>query len=271
MVSHGRNLIEVDSIFGRIEAFEDDLVTDQIVAFGAHTRPELAFLLTFVDAGDGVFDLGAHIGSFAIPLAQKVGPGGRIVVVEGLPETFVVLERNLRRSVPQATASLVNALIASAGQRYAAQTPQGNTGANFFSPAAGGEGVAVPATTLDALCHAHFFPRVVKIDLEGFEAFALEGGRELLARRPIIYAEIADQLLRRTGASVAQLDGLLQGHGYRYFRNVGDRNAAHDNYLVAELPNLAAGGDFFDVLAIHGDDERLSRFVAPSTSTLGAT
>ncbi|HET7065655.1 MAG TPA: FkbM family methyltransferase [Rudaea sp.] len=271
MVGHKRGFIEVDSIFGRIEAFEDDLVTDQIVAFGAHTRPELAFLLSFVDAGDSLFDLGAHIGSFAIPLAQKIGPGGRIVVVEGLPETFVVLERNMRRLVPHGASVLVNALIASAGQRYAAQTPQGNTGANFFAPAAGGEGIAVPATTLDALCHAHFFPRVVKMDLEGFEAFALEGGRELLARRPIIYAEIADQLLRRCGASVAQLDTLLQDHGYRYFRNVGDRNAAHDNYLVAELPTLAAGGDFFDVLAIHRDDERLQRVFVTSTAKVDAS
>jgi FkbM family methyltransferase len=245
-------------------------VTDQIVAFGAHTRPELAFLLTFVDAGDSVFDLGGHIGSFAIPLAQKIGPGGRILVVEGLPETFVVLERNLRRSGPHAKALLVNALIASAGQRYVAQTPQGNTGANYFAPVDGGEAVAVPATTLDALCHAHFFPRVVKMDLEGFEAFALEGGRGLLARRPIIYAEIADQLLRRCGASVFQLDALLQEHGYRYFRNVGDRNAAHDDYVVAELPTLAAGGDFFDVLAIHRDDERLERVCVASTAKADA-
>ena len=263
MIGHERGLIEVDSIFGRIEAFENDLVTDQIVAFGAHTRPELAFLLTFVDAGDSVFDLGAHIGSFAIPLAQKIGPRGRILVVEGLPETFVVLERNMRRLVPSGGAALVNVLIASASQRYAAQTPQGNTGANFFAPTVGDEGVAVPATTLDALCNAHFFPRIVKIDLEGFEVFALEGGRELLARRPIIYAEVADQLLRRCGASVAQLDALLQGHGYRYFRNVGDRNAAHDRFIVAELPTRAAGGDFFDVLAIHRDDERLGRVVVP--------
>ena len=270
MVSYERGLIEVDSIFGRIEAFENDLVTDQVVAFGAHTRPELAFLLTVVDAADRVFDLGAHIGSFAIPLAQKIGPAGRILIVEGLPETFGVLERNVRRLVLPGAATLVNVLIASAGQRYAAQTPQGNTGANFFAPTAGDEGVAVPATTLDALCQAHFFPRVVKIDLEGFELFALEGGRELLARRPIIYAEVADQLLRRCGASVAQLDALLRGHGYRYFRNVGDRNAAHDNYLVAELPTLAAGGDFFDLLGIHRDDERLARVLVASTAKVDA-
>ena len=66
-------LPEVDTIFGRIRAFPGDLITEQLVSFGAHTRPELAFLLNMVDEGDGVFDLGAHIGTFALPIARKVG------------------------------------------------------------------------------------------------------------------------------------------------------------------------------------------------------
>ena len=68
-----------------MEAFANDLVTNQIKKFGAHTRPELAFLLSVVDEGDAVFDIGGHIGTFAIPLAQKVGPSGRVLVVEPSP------------------------------------------------------------------------------------------------------------------------------------------------------------------------------------------
>ena len=259
-----RTLVEVESIFGRIEAFADDLITDQIVAFGAHTRPEIAFLLSVVDEGDRVFDLGGHIGSFAIPLAKKVGPRGSIVVVEGLPETFAVLERNLKRSAGAARTIAINALIAKPGVSYEASTPQGNTGASFFRPTADAGTAGIPTASLEALCHTYFFPRVVKIDLEGFEAFALSSAPALLARRPIVYAEVADLLLRRAGATVDQLDGLLSANGYRYFHNIGDRNAAHDDFAVAELPSLCAGGEFFDVLAVHRDDERLSRLIAKS-------
>jgi hypothetical protein len=46
-------------------------------------------------------------------------------------------------------------------------------------------------------------------------------------------------------------------HDYRLFRNVGERNANHDNFVVAELTSLQEGGEFFDVLAIHRDDHRL--------------
>lgn len=257
-----KNTVEVRAIFGALEAFPDDLITNQIVAFGAHTRPELGFLLSVVDPGDDVFDLGAHIGSFAIPLAQRIAPAGRILAVEALPETFAVLERNLRRSALLPRATPLHALIAPAGSRYAAQIRDENTGASFFLPTLGDEHVAVATTTLDALCHACFVPRVVKIDLEGFEVFALSGAQGLLATRPIIYAEVAEVLLQRCGSAVDQLDAMLASHGYRYFRNVGERNAAHDEFVVAELPTLAAGGEFFDVLAVHRDDARIGRLLA---------
>lgn len=252
-------VVEVDSIFGTIEAFAGDLITDHIVAFGAHTRPELAFLLAVVEPGDAVFDLGAHIGSFTIPLARRIGEAGRIVAVEGLPSTFALLERNLRRHAAAAVA--LNALVAPSAQTYGVQTPTGNTGASYFvrDPT---RALPIVCVTLDALCERWFVPRVVKLDLEGFEAFALASAPRLLARRPIIYAEVAEAQLRRNGAGVNELERLLGGNGYRYFRNVGERNAPHDEYVVAELPSLAAGGDFFDVLAIHRDDPRLARLLA---------
>jgi hypothetical protein len=70
------NIIEMDAMFGTVYAFADDLVTDQMISFGAHTRPELAFLMSVVQSGDTVFDIGGHIGTFAIPLAQKNWDGG---------------------------------------------------------------------------------------------------------------------------------------------------------------------------------------------------
>jgi hypothetical protein len=69
-------------------------------------------------------------------------------------------------------------------------------------------------------------------------------------------------LLRRQGATVIELDRLLRGNGYRLFRNAGERNAAHDNFVVAELSALMDGGRFLDVVAVHRDDERLAAVVA---------
>ena len=44
-------LLEVDTVFGRIWTFDNDIITNQILQFGAHTRPELAFLLSVIRPG----------------------------------------------------------------------------------------------------------------------------------------------------------------------------------------------------------------------------
>ena len=252
-------LVEVTATFGRMEAFANDLVTDQIKKFGAHTRPELAFLLNVVDEGDEVFDIGGHIGTFAIPLAQKVGPTGRVLVVEASPANFTLLRHNIARLAPDTHVCLLNLIVAPPGQLYALREDAENSGAHVFVPASCKEAVAVSSTSLDALCDNNFTPRVVKIDIEGWEALVLSQAPVLLASRPIIYAEVNDRQLQRIGSSTELLDRTLRENGYRLFRNVGERNAGHDRFVIAELTTLATGGDFFDVLAVHRYDERLVR------------
>ena len=90
-----REIVSVTTVYGSMFAFSDDLVTRQIRDFGTHTRPEVAFLLSVVREGDRVFDIGAHIGTFTVPLAQKVGPAGAVVAVEGAIDTYDVAVRNV--------------------------------------------------------------------------------------------------------------------------------------------------------------------------------
>lgn len=248
------NTIEVDSIFGRIEAFPNDLATNQIVSFGAHTRPELAFLLSIIRHGDDVFDIGGHIGTFAIPIAQKIGASGRVLVVEGSSANFELLRRNIDRFNLGHIAYPIRAVIGNVMKRYAAvQNPEPNSGATFFIQDQGG----VSATSIDDLLLAHFVPRVIKIDIEGLEFAALSAAPSLLTHRPILYVEVSGEQLRRSGSSINELNDLLKTYGYRLFRNIGDRNASHDDFVVRELYCLPDGGDFFDVLAIHRQDSRL--------------
>jgi hypothetical protein len=92
--------IKVTAIFGTVVAFKDDLITQQIIRFGAHTRPELAFLLNIINPRDKVFDIGAHIGTFAIPIAAKVGSQGRVLAVEGDPIIIQSPGRESRKQWP---------------------------------------------------------------------------------------------------------------------------------------------------------------------------
>ena len=255
------DLVEVQSVHGPMLAFKDDFITKQILRFGAHTRPEIAFVVSVVESGDAVFDLGAHIGTYSIPLARKAGSEGKLLAVEATRRTFSVLERNLRDAGLATKITTVNALIGRTGQSYTAHTPEGNTGGTYYAVADDG-GDSVGAVTLDELCQRYFTPRVIKIDIEGGELSAFAESSVLQRTRPIVYAEVNRKALELQDASVGGMQTLFRDAGYRMFRNVGDRHASHDNFVVAELDALPTNKNNFDVMAIHRDDPRLDAFLS---------
>jgi FkbM family methyltransferase len=253
--------VRLETRLGPIHAFENDRITRHLIEFGAHSRPELAMLLDFVDPGDRVFDLGAHIGAFALPLARKAGPGGTVLAVEADATHFGVLRSNIALQRLR-TITPVRLLIGPDDTALTVGEREGNTGARHFVPAGeGAPAVDTPRATLDDLADRHGLPRVIKMDIEGFEHFALSHGADtVLAAGPLLYVEICEaQLNRATGATTQGIGDLLTARGYRLFRNVGPGNADHDDYDLRPLERLVDGGEFFNVLAIHRDDPRLSR------------
>ena len=77
------------------------------------------------------------------------------------------------------------------------------------------------------------------------ELAALRTAQKLLAQRPLLYLEICGEHLARYGAAPAELEALLKGYGYRFFRNVGERNSGHDSFILHAVNSLAEGGSFF--------------------------
>lgn len=172
-------VVAARTLFGPFACFPGDLINGQLLAFGAHTRNELAMLLAFVEPGDVVYDIGAHIGAFAVPLAAAAGEAGRLVAVEAHADNYDRLLRNLdARGLlsPSRGARAVHAGIGGPG-KFAAQKLAGDTGAAWFrsDPAAQS---GPPSVSLNALHDAQGGGRVdlVKIDIEGMELAALRSG-----------------------------------------------------------------------------------------------
>jgi FkbM family methyltransferase len=186
-----------------------------------------------------------------------------VLAVEALPRTFRVLQRNLRKNSVDEIAEAVNALIAPPGLRYAPVRNRGNSGGTRFEPTEEAN-ASVEAVGIDTLCERYFHPRVIKIDVEGFDLPALAASEMIQDIRPILYAEVSARGLRRIGKSIDDFNELLQTHNYRLFRNMAPRNASSDAFEIRELAHLGEGGDFFDVLAIHRLDERLPIFAYPN-------
>jgi FkbM family methyltransferase len=259
----------VHSIYGEIECYKKDLITDQIEAYGAHTRPEFAFAFAALDPGANVFDLGAHIGTFSLGALKKLRPGTQLLCVEGNTVTFSILARNLDGRGPAEITPLCGFVGASSGMSY--QERPGNTGAGRLVRDKGGAEIAT--LHIDTLAKDYFPPDYIKIDVEGLEFAALSESRILCERRPILYMEVGREALRNHGHTPGDLDRLLKRLGYRFFVNDFDRNAAHDLFSVKQISGLVRWRGLFDALCVPEGSEverALSRLSRPSSIRLAS-
>ena len=137
----------------------------------------------FVQPGDLVFDIGAHVGDRVASFCRL---GARVVAVEPQP-AFVRLLKLLysrRKNVvieavaigrqPGITGMLINAdnpTVSTVSEDFvrAAQGAPGWEGQNWTNS------LSVPMTTLDLLIERHGQPCFIKVDVEGFEEEVLQG------------------------------------------------------------------------------------------------
>jgi FkbM family methyltransferase len=144
----------------------------------------------FVDAllrpGDVVLDVGANHGVYALPMARKVGPDGRVLAFEPARDTA----RRLRKS------AALNALPAlEIEQKALGEHPGTATLAHGRSPElhqiGTGPGEPVEVKRLDDYRHVLGGLRFVKLDAEGFEEPILRGGAALLeSEQPLVMFEL---------------------------------------------------------------------------------
>jgi len=166
----------------------------------------LTLARTFVRPGDSVVDIGAHIGTFAIPMAAG---GGKVTAFEPAVKTFALLSRNAIAN--GVSLRLINkALGSKAGSGTLVVRNASNAGADTLLP--GGD---IPVATLDSeIAHADF----IKMDVEGMELEVLLGGSKLIERaRPVVLFEVNLSQLRAHGASVRTLERFFTARGYRIY------------------------------------------------------
>src|SRR5882672_8138422 len=68
---------------------------------------EYALLDRFLGAGDWALDIGANVGQYTMRMAELVGPSGRVIALEPVPDTFSLLAANTRLFA-HANVSLLN-------------------------------------------------------------------------------------------------------------------------------------------------------------------
>jgi FkbM family methyltransferase len=174
--------------------------------------------------GSVVFDIGAHVGQFALTAAGRVAHGGEVHAFECDPTTYKWLDRNVGLN-GLGNVRLNDCALSDAeglARLYLASTR--DTGSNSLVGPAwvdSGKTVEVPTITLDGYCSKHLVTRidVVKLDVEGAELQVLKGAERVLTQmRPKWIIEFEEERQRLAGTSCAELARYLTDRGYRLQR-----------------------------------------------------
>jgi FkbM family methyltransferase len=225
-------------------------------------------LLGFVRPGDRILDIGANIGTFTIPLANLAGPDGCVFAFEADIEIFNVLVKNIDLNGCTETVCAINALVSQSDGSFKKIKRSGNMGGTKFIHDELEIGTDIKTINIDKWVNEKQLDDkcfdLIKIDAEGMDADVLYSCRGLIREhKPIVYVEIDKQSLQENGYTPRDVEDLLVGNGYHFFRNIGKRNSENDDYCIGRLPNVRTGGGFYDLLAIH---PRSSRYPYKSKS-----
>jgi len=182
-------------------------------------------LRQYLGPGDTFVDVGANIGALSLTASGIVGEAGRVFSVEAHPQTVDYLRGNIKLN----NASNVAVIHAAAGDHVG--VVNFSSGRSDDQNRVTDSGIPVPLRTLDSLI-PDTPVRMLKIDVEGFELFALRGAERLLQRTDMIYFESWESHFNKYRYSTTDVLAFLAKHGFEVARPANYKSLKCENLLA---------------------------------------
>ncbi len=187
---------------------------------------DLERLRPYMVDGTTLIDIGAHAGSWTVPMSQEAGESGHVVAIEALPYYAASL-RSLRRLLRLSNTRIINVAVGSEpGQADLVwKDASGASLTGMIHLAAVDEVNAEPISVTvcrldDLLRHLGSTQTVsfIKIDVEGAELSVLEGAESTIQTHlPVVYLEAEERWLSRYGRSLADIWAFFGLHQYSLY------------------------------------------------------
>lgn len=221
------------------------------------TEPELGPILrAALCPGQTFVDVGANVGTYSLMAASLVGPTGRVMAFEPVPETRARLECNVALNhVPRL--EIIPKALGSAPGTTVLHVAAGASGLSSRYTQTDGSRVEVETTTLDRELAGAMAPTLIKIDVEGMELEVMRGARELLRgdSPPLIVFEAHPDHMRAAATDYTAIRTFLADNGGYQIYALGRRGLRNEP-PEARAPSTA------DVLAARPDSEAHTHAIA---------
>jgi len=249
----------IETPYGSFHCLEQDYVARQLKRYGAKHRSLLTMVLSMLRQGDHVIDVGAHIGTFCIPMATKIGKQGHVYAFEALASNYELLKKNVAINLKEDVITPRLAIVTDSLGHFHATVSESNTGATYFTRCDDETGIYAECVSLDdwwerAIGNLGRGGKIdmIKVDVEGMELEVLSSCQRVLSMyKPILFVEVRRSHMKRSGINISELDAFLRPFGYHYFRNMRASDSTTDEFKIGRIDRLEHGGNSFDVLAVN--------------------
>ena len=175
---------------------------------------ELKFLKAHTPVGGTFVDVGAHVGTYALVLANHVGAQGRVIAIEPHPVTQGRFAFNRMASNSTQT-TLVAVAAGACDGKLTIETDSSNLGASHVVTGhASASSLTVPALRLQRILEDAGLSEVnaLKIDVEGFEDRVLTGFFESAPQKLWPQAIVIEHLSRKQWNQDCIADMMARGY-----------------------------------------------------------
>ena len=256
---------------------KDDIrISRRITRTGVWEPFESIMMLGLLEVSDQFIDIGANIGWYTIAAARRVGQMGHVIAIEPDAVNFALLEANIARD-RSVSVTAVRCALGSAPGRATINSSSDNKGdhrVRHFTPLGHGTGegaVSIAVESLDDLIER--IPqfdlarlRIIKIDVQGFEADVLSGARRLLSRLPertLLFVEFDPLLLRDNHPASCEEMITLMGSINREIFKICRPLWRLRRLGAGDLERLALTGGMSDLIVAHESQIHCLREVLP--------
>ncbi len=231
----------------KIDPVKDQGVERSIYYTGTYEKGSLAIMRHILGHGDMFVDVGANIGLMSLYASQLVGSEGKVVAFEPNPDTARILVENIGLNKVSNIEHSGYAVGKSPGKAQIYDRWDFNRGsASLIKPEQVTGSHEIEVTTLSKFFKKEIkegapLPRLVKLDIEGFELEALEGALDLLNSKhpPMLIVECSEKRENTFGGAADPLYKFLVklGH-YRIFRGKKDKSRVSKLVEVQSIKDL---------------------------------
>jgi FkbM family methyltransferase len=181
--------------------------------------------LKLVKRGSVVIEVGANLGYFTRLFGDLVGPNGRVIAFEPVPQTREQLlvrvgDLSWITVLPYAVSDVVGEFsmyIPGKIHGQASLRRHCDLGWSSYELVSSVNVQCMPLVMIDQIKDLEKID-FIKVDVEGAELQVLKGARDILARdHPILHLEIEERWMKSFGYGVREVELFLRSIGYSHF------------------------------------------------------